>query len=361
MISKELYIKYFSGYHIYDCSVRSKDIVVFLLLENIIEDVEPKKTIFTFAYAGDKQGKFGDATLTGYAFPKLIAATKPEPHALISSLRGDVFVTGPGRGGDDDIPMSCPNRAMDTSVHALANIEGYVYAVGPWRSVAKREDFGKWINMSDREGSMPSPKPVNGSTDSGFDAISAFNAQDIYCVGGKGDVWRFDGKHWHQCELTDNKKFIQSRAGDGYVYRESQAGKVWRLEGKRWHQCEMITDKYLQNVCCAEDGYVYIGYDNGSVLKGRENEWKVIIETQMAAPFADMVWYDGRVWCTSENGLWVIEKDKLIEADVPAEIRACSGHLSVGDGIMLLAGNYGAAVYDGKKWEVIVSVFAYSK
>lgn len=215
------------------------------------------------------------------------------------------------------------NGAVDTTVRALATIDGYVYAVGSWRSVARRVGPNQWESVADRQGSMPSPKPNSwGSTNTGFDAIDAFSAEDIYCAGGEGDVWRFDGQ--------------------------------------RWHMCPMPTNLLMESICCAGDGFVYIGLLGGGIVKGRENSWQVIHEAQMTLPFKDLVWYAGKVWATSDHGLWVIENDRVVEAEVPAEIKACSGNLSVGDGVMLLAGGYGAAVFDGKNWEVIISSFAYA-
>lgn len=137
-------------------------------------------------------------------------------------------------------------------------------------------------------------------------------------------------------------------------------GDVWRFDGRCWHMCPMPTNLLMESICCAGDGFVYIGLLGGGIVKGRENSWQVIHEAQMTLPFKDLVWYAGKVWATSDHGLWVIENDRVVEAEVPAEIKACSGNLSVGDGVMLLAGGYGAAVFDGKNWEVIISSFAYA-
>lgn len=146
--------------------------------------------------------------------------------------------------------------------------------------------------------------------DCGFEAISGFNADDLYCVGGKGDAWRYDGKEWHRCPVP--------------------------------------TNMYLESVCCAGDGHVYIGMQSGRLMRGREDHREVIHEDYMTLPFKDMVWFDGRLWCTSDYGLWTVENGKLIDADVPPQVKTCSGNLSAADGVMLLAGHYGAAVYDGK-------------
>ena len=158
----------------------------------------------------------------------------------------------------------------------------------------------------------PEPKKKGESVRGGFEAIAGFNAKDIYCVGDKGDAWRYDGERWYQCAVPTNMLF--------------------------------------KSVCCAGDGFVYIGMQSGSVMRGREDKWTIIHKDQMTLPFKDMVWFDGKVWCTSDFGLWVIEDGELSEAPVPAEVKVCSGNLAVGDGVMLLAGYHGATVHDGKQW-----------
>lgn len=137
-----------------------------------------------------------------------------------------------------------------------------------------------------------------------------------YCGGGKGDLWHFDGSTWEQCPVP--------------------------------------TSMYVESLCCAGDGFVYVGLQSGSVMRGRDDKWKVIHVGSLTLPFKDMVWYDNKVWCTSDYGIWTIEDGKYLEPDLSAKVRSCSGNLSVGDGVMLLAGLYGATVYNGKKWTTLI-------
>lgn len=67
-----------------------------------------------------------------------------------------------------------------------------------------------------------------------------------------------------------------------------------------------------------------------------------------------MVWDQDAVWCTFDDGLWTIQHDKLRTADIPIGIKVCPGNLSVGDGVMLLAGESGAALHDGAQWQRLI-------
>jgi hypothetical protein len=58
------------------------------------------------------------------------------------------------------------------------------------------------------------------------------------------------------------------------------------------------------------------------------------------------------VWCPYGYGLWGIENDTVIEADVDPEVKVCSGYLSAGAGVLLLGGYNGAAYKENGAWNV---------
>lgn len=323
-IAKSEYAEYFDGYQIYDCAVRSREAFSFSLVESEADPSEPRKALVNFFPFDPPGDRLGANMFTGFSAPLLAASNSPKGQALIVARDCTVGVLGSGdHGMESAIPHGDPTKPMYTSVEALATIDGYVYAAGPWRAVARRTGPGKWESLADRK-SLPVPKRnSSGSNDEGFNAIDGFNARDIYAGGGHGDLWRYDGV--------------------------------------RWQQCAIPTNMIIENLCCAGDGKVYVGMQGGSVLKGRENTWKLIHKGTMTIPFKDIVWYGGRIWCTSDYGIWTIDNDKLDDAPLPPAIRSCAGNLSAADGVMLLAGMYGAAVFDGKQWEVIIDPFALGK
>lgn len=156
-----------------------------------------------------------------------------------------------------------------------------------------------------------------------FHDIDGFSEDDIYCAGSYGVVCHFDGKDW----------LLKS----------------------------MPTNVSLQSLCCAGDGFVYVSGMHGATFKGRGDKWKTLYKGShdanplqgMVLGFKDMVWYEDRVWCTSDYGLWTIKDDKLEEADVPDFVRGCSGNLSAADGVLLLAGYGGAAFKENGQWQQI--------
>ena len=318
MISKKLYDTSFRGYHIMDCAVRDREAFSFILFETsaVLAKKEPKKRLLNYFIDGD--GETGCADYNGFALPSLAVAQKPCVQAVMVGSNGKVAVQGSGVSAmEGAIPMAL-GAAARTDIATLTTIDGYVYGVGGWRAVCRRTGLNQWESIAHEGNGMAVPKASrSGSSNSHFEAIDAYGPNDIYCVGGVGEVWHFNGLKWRQCPMPTN----------------------WNLE----------------SVCCAGDGFVYIGAPGGSIIKGRHDSWKFIHKGEMTLSFKDMVWFADKLWCTSDYGVWVVENDTLVEAKLPAEISVCAGNLSVGDGVMLLAGVHGAALFDGKKWEVLIS------
>lgn len=309
--------QHFEGYFIYDCAIRAANVFSFILFRHGDDATEPEKRLLNYFPDDPQDDRFGFASFRGFASPHLAIATKPIEKAIMIGLNGGVAAlgAGPDSGVQDKIPSGAHDQPIFGGVSGVTAINGYVYAVGGWRHVGKRIDTNQWVALHDRK-SMPVPKGKNGINYDGFRAISGFDEDDVYCVGGDGDAWRFDGKKWRQCPLPSNMS--------------------------------------LWSVCCAEDGFVYIGAQSGSIIKGRGDKWTVIHKGDLTLPFKDLVWFDGKVWCTSDYGLWTIENDKLVESELPAAVTACSGNLAAGFGKLLLAGINGATVYDGKNWERLI-------
>jgi hypothetical protein len=306
MIQEHHYERAFKGFVPFDAAVIDRDTFVFVLFKDEPKD-KGKRRLVSYSRAGD--GSVDGTNYTGFPFPSVAISRRDGNQAVMVSMEGEVAVLG---GGEDGLQKPIPKSdsgPIASTVKSVVEIDGVVYVCGGWRQVCYRTTKLEWTSI---RGNLPDPtqKTVNHC---GFDSISGFNSNDIYCVGGKGDAWRYDGKKWHRCPVP--------------------------------------TNMYLESVCCAGDGNVYIGMQSGCLMRGRENRWEVIHEDTMTLPFKDMVWFDNRLWCTSDYGLWTVENGKLVDADVPPEVKACSGNLSAADGVMLLAGHYGAAVYDGTSWD----------
>ena len=292
---------------VFDCVAVDRNAFNFVLFDNVAKDNGNR--VFcsvTFGANANLDGR----KYTGFLFPMLGVAPNLGRTVVMLGLVQHVAVLGEaGDGMWPDISNSDAGP-LSTGPEAVATIDGRLYVCGGWRHVCYLNDDKTWVSIRKNLPDPPNPKKASRF---GFHGIAGFSADDIYAVGGEGDVWRYDGRLWRQCAVPTNMR--------------------------------------MESVCCAGDGNVYVGLQSGGLMRGREDSWEVIHEDRMSVPFKDIVWYQDRLWCTSEYGLWTLDaKGRLVDADVPPEVRACAGNLSAADGVMLLGGLGGAAICDGKAW-----------
>jgi hypothetical protein len=318
--------KRLDGYAITDCAVLKRNEYYFVS-RNIAEseragptaEATVTKRLCWFFPDKSEGSRIRDMEFEGY-FDLLIGASRAtEERMLCVSMNGLVTTMGGGKDEEDEKPipkgMAGPRRG---AIERVRTIGGSLYAAGGDHTVCMRKGRNVWESFC-----LNLPKPtladfndVVKTNNMVFVDIDGFSANDIYVIAGAGRVWRFDGSKWTAVAFPSNM------------------------------------DVY--SICCAGDGYVYVGAQSGSVFRGRDNEWTLLIREMLTLPFKDIVWHAGKVWLTNDYGLWNLIDGKLVEADLPSsDIKVCAGNLSVGDGVMLMAGTHGAAVHDGTEWKLI--------
>ena len=325
-LTEEEYRKRFDGYIVTDCAVLKRGHYYFVS-RNLAESERAGPTAeatvtkrVTWCLADTTQdSRIQDVEFEGYRTLTVGASRAGEERMLCVSVDGLVTSTD---GGEDDeeedaIPKSIkgPRRG---SIHRVRTIEDSLYAVGSAHTVCVREGRHEWKSLCLN---LPAPTLANSdnaelSDDMAFSDIDGFSKNDIYAIAGKGRVWHFDGAKWSPIAFPSNM--------------------------------------FIYSVCCAGDGYVYVGAQSGSLFRGRGNEWTLLVREMLTLPFQDIVWHAGKVWLTSDYGLWNVIDGQLVEADLPSsDIKVCAGNLSVGDGVMLMAGTNGGAIHDGTAWQLI--------
>ncbi len=326
LITLDEYKNGISSYYIYDCVVRDRNMFTFIAdswySDKEVEEEEQNKwdpdfrpkRILPF-FRNDPEGdRLGWETLNQWGRIQGGAAEKPINQFIGIELQNDrIFVIGGGEAFEDaPLSGSMPENPNRGGISRIKTIDGYAYVCGGNRSFGKRLGKGQWMSHNPR---IPHDKK-GGGDDEGFDDFDGFSETDIYAAGGRGDVWHFDGEKWRQIAFP--------------------------------------TNTFIQTVCCGADGNVYISCYEGMTFMGRENRWKLIHDGGVYLGWRDMVWHDGRAWCSNDNGLWTIQDGKVEYCgDLPSEVRVCSGNLYTNDGVLLVAGLGGAAFLEDGKWEVI--------
>jgi hypothetical protein len=274
MITTEEFTTHVAGYSITDCAVRDKDIL-YLLARNddqaaqasAISQHRVSKRVIC-CYLDEPLGNRIDSdTLTGFGTLCSAAAAQPQSQLVCVDGGGQVYVLGSGVSEvQADIPraMEGPRRG---GMRRLRRIEDWVVMAGGSHSVARRLGKNEWQNLC-----LNLPQPTQADSD---------------------DVDR-----------SDNMSFcdIDGFSGDE-LYAIAGQGRVWRLKDGSWARMPFPSNMYLESVCCAGDGFVYIGAQSGALYKGRDEQWELIHPGTLTLPFQDIVWHAGRLWCTSSYGL----------------------------------------------------------
>jgi hypothetical protein len=319
-ITLKEYEKTLHTYYVYGCVVRDRTTFSFIAdrwySDEEVEEEEKNRSgsdyrdkhLVIFSKNGEPGKQWSSAHFEGWGTVRIGAATKPlSQTVMIEMEETTIFVIGSGEKYYDTPVEALPGNPSRGGIRRIKMIDGYAYICGGARSVGKRLGKGQWLSHSE---AIPLHPELG---DGGFDDIAGFNENDLYAVGGKGDVWRYDGKSWQQVAFP--------------------------------------TNTWTTTVCCGGDGNVYISCYEGLTFMGRENRWKKIYDGGINLGFKDMVWHEGKVWCSNENGVWTIENGKLERVNgLPSEIYVCSGSLSVNDGVMLMAGLGGAAYMEDGQW-----------
>jgi len=320
MLTTDEFRRCFYGCIITDCAVRTKDYFIFSARnekESAENDLTSEDDVTKYGckvFLDEPEGKrVGRVVVSGWGRAYCAANTTPFSQFVCVSAEGFVHAAGSGKTRDEKrISDSWVNGKGPEifRVFRAKTLFGLTYVCGPRGNAARRIAPDKWEYIGNP---FPYSMDVETVSNQRFMDIDAFSEDDMYAVGGEGMVWHYDGKLWRQVAFP--------------------------------------TNMFLESVCCGADGEVYIGAQSGTVFKGRGDRWKKISQGGLATPFRDMVWFQDKVWATSDYGIWAISGERVEKPLIPAEVAACSGSMAVGDGVLLVAGEGGAAFHNGTLWQ----------
>jgi len=213
------------------------------------------------------------------------------------------FLVGGGGGNliEGEIPLD--EGGKRGPLRSVRAIEGVPYAVGMGGVVFRQDKPDFWVRID-----KGIPKSQH------LESIAGFSSDDIYAVGRKGVVWHFD-------------------------------------KGK-WHRIVSPTNVILTSVCCADDGNVYACGLNGTLIKGRGNDWQVIEQQDVDLDIWDVEWFKGKLYISTMMCVYELEGENLkyvFDKNQPKT----TYHLSSSDEVMWSIGGRDIMEFDGKCWNRI--------
>lgn len=320
-ISNSEWVEYFKGWLMVDCSLLRSDLITIIAREDIPHEIASRgwdsdistRVIDIFI----EDGECGSSQFKGIAFPKVGISRHPKLQSLLlnKNTEGQVFYDGEGLDGVEAVKPGADNEDSFYG-NRLVCIDGWSYALGQLREIHKRIDIGKWEPMMN---GFDQPRYENSWDDWGFNDMDGPNENNLYAVGGKGDVWRYDGKKWRWCDFPSNE--------------------------------------VLATVTVAPDGQVYISGDGGSLWVGKENTWKQLAKAHSTINYNDSVWFKDQLWLCSDYRLEVWDGKKLDRPVHGDSTIVYSGHMDAHENLLVVAGMSQVHAFDGKEWHTIVQSY----
>jgi len=218
-------------------------------------------------------------------------------------------------------------RAVFKSFSGLKNIHGTVYVVGTFRNVMRREGKDRWSVFASEamidEAHVRYREAAKKDTiyDTGFNCIDGFSAdRNLYAAGDASDVWRYDGKGWIPVDIG-------------------------------------IFDEKIISICCAEDGFVYMGTQRtGKFIRGKDDNWEEIKTPFENDDITSIVSFKNKVYFSTPSRLYVYDDNevKTVQYNTATkEVPANAGFLDARDGWLLSVGNSSISIYDGQEWQIL--------
>ena len=307
----EVFDEWVRGRTCESCAIFDKDVFCFVLAWSLQEDIEKSDVAnyYLVHNRADPDKDFG-VEFKGDSGRRL-AVNHGETELIMVAHGGNVLRHN-RQGGKSEKMLS---QEQIRGAESIRFIGEHFYLAGGIRRVLRRDGPENWVDVANE---VPHDlRPGVSSLALGFQDIDGFDEQDILAVGGHGDVWHFDGTAWTPVDIP--------------------------------------TDSEISSVCCAADGFVYLGGNNHRVVRGRGDTWEIIHEDESNRIFEQIVDYEGRVLAVDEWGSSIFEITSVGIAPMdigdyafpPTGCRC----LATGHGMLLAAGAESASLFDGTRWQ----------
>ncbi|NKI95318.1 hypothetical protein [Rhizobacter sp. SG703] len=248
-------------------------------------------------FDGGKFGHMGDRNWTATA---IAIAKRPSERMVVVSEEGAVFTYAAGKHTEEQLT---PTPSV---IRSAGVVDGLVYACGMKRQVYRRDEEGRWTDIS-----APAPAP---GTNAGFEAIGGFAATEVYAAGWAGEIWRWNGAAWTSLGSLTN---------------------------------------YILTALCTTDNDVVICGQGGSLLRGRGQQWDLVDLGDFAEDLWDVAWYKGQLYMSSMTDLFVLTDDGLQSVDFGADRPATFYRLTQAEGVLWSIGASDIFCFDGSAWKRI--------
>lgn len=234
-----------------------------------------------------------------------------------------IFPEGP-KHDEPDMPVRGAKNLFFAGDH--------FYAYGLSRKFLRRDGPGNWAVLSEKKGDIQTRNNAGR-----FTAGAGFADDDIYlwdtgpaAADPQDEIGRL--QHWDGARLS---AIPLPRALNHGVPHGPFIG---------------------HDICCAPDGRVFISGKDGELITGDRRNGFIILAPQQerALPGMNLAWFKGKLYGAIDAGLFTFDfaENRWRGAPFAGDPHAPVNfpHIDANENVMLLAGGYGAAIYDGESW-----------
>lgn len=179
-----------------------------------------------------------------------------------------------------------------------------------------------------------------------------------YAVGGTGWAFRLDQlSSWTLIDEGLPTTFdIESvdGFGDSELYAVGYRGEVWRYDGAAWWKCQSPSNVNLNVVRCTGNGWIYAAGRGGFLMRSDGVAWEVIDQDVTTDDIWDLAWFEGNIYVTTLSALYRLEDRNLVAVTFGSRAPKTFYHLSVAPGVMWSIGARDVMSFDGKLWTRVI-------
>jgi hypothetical protein len=215
-------------------------------------------------------------------------------------------------GGKVQEAVQIPGAGLNTAqpygyVEAIKRINGELYVCGYGRQVYKLIDE-EWVSIAD--------DILTRDRATGFFDIDGADAQHVYAVGWKGEIYFHDGA--------------------------------------RWHKDDSPTTAHLGAVRCVGPNNVWICGDKGVVLHGQFNQWHRLDDPAYTDNWYSIESFNGQIYLAGNDVLACISNGQIKPVDTGLGKPFTVHRLHAADGMLWAIGRANILVFDGKQWSEVI-------
>ncbi|NJO18424.1 MAG: hypothetical protein HC877_22625 [Thioploca sp.] len=290
----------FTGVYIY-----SDDFVYVKAIIKSLDNQEVNHTIMLRWYAGE-WGQYMIPTIV----PSHCVISEPKRKVLALSPDGAIHVaTSQGFSWEYlDTQEDGPNSLR--AVLEIKEISNSVYAVGMGRQVYKRTAQNTWVRWDNGIRGNRNIDSIGG-----FKSIDGYSENELYAVGFKGEIWRFDGIIWRLLDSPTNIK--------------------------------------LEKVKCVSPDSTFICGGNGIFIKGNMDLWTVIEQDVINSTLWGIEYFKGKVYMADNSSIYTFDGKKIEKVDTRLGENLTTSYLHANDNFLWSVGERNILIYDGYEWKKV--------